>query len=50
VFPNVTGSQKKNCSPKLAYTTQHSFFCYWYQKVFYEKNKTKKQNKDPSSL
>jgi hypothetical protein len=28
VFPNVTGSQKKNCSPKLAYTSQHSFFCY----------------------
>jgi hypothetical protein len=29
VCPNF--SQKKSCSPKLSYTTQHSFFCYWYQ-------------------
>jgi hypothetical protein len=40
VCPNF--SQKKCCSPKLSYTTQQSFFCYWYQKVLYEKNKTKK--------
>ena len=26
VCPNF--SQKKSCSPKLSYTTQHSFFCY----------------------
>ena len=47
VFPNVTGSQKKNCSPKLAYTSQHSFFCYWYQKVFHEKIEQKNKTKTP---
>jgi hypothetical protein len=40
VCPNF--SQKK-----LSYTTQHSFFCCWYQKSIIWKNKTKK---DPSSL
>ena len=29
--PNLRKSEK-SCSPKLSYTTQHSFFCYGYQK------------------
>jgi hypothetical protein len=40
VCPNF--SQKKRCSPKLSYTTQHSLFCYWYQKSIVWKSKTKK--------
>jgi hypothetical protein len=38
-------SRQKSCSQKLSYTTQHSLFCYWYQKSIIWKNRTKK---DPS--
>jgi hypothetical protein len=40
VCPNF--SQKKSCSPKLSYTTQHSFSATDTKKVLYEKIKQKK--------